>query len=211
MWALLVSFFRPLDRTTDFLPKTLYLCTHIIRKETTQMDVYLIRHTMVDFDEPTCYGQLDVDVKPTFPQDAQPTRRALNGLRFDRVYTSPLRRAAKLAAFCGYPDAIRDDRLKEMWMGDWEGVPFRLLPQAHIEDWYDRYMDIQMPGGESTVDVYNRVKSFFEELRQKPYRRVAVFYHGCAILCTRIYVGDLPWSAGFRDISDFGSVTKITL
>lgn len=175
------------------------------------MEIYLIRHTRVCLDEPTCYGQTDVDVSDTFPQEAAVTRRALSGIVFDKVYCSPLQRAAKLAAFCGYPDAERDDRLKEMWMGRLEMVPFSRVEQDHIDEWYQHYMDIRMPGGESTVDLYNRMKSFFDELRRKPYRRVAVFYHGCAILCTEIYAGVLPWTAGFDHVPDFGSVTKIVL
>ena len=175
------------------------------------MEVYLIRHTQVALDEPTCYGQTDVDVKESFPQEAAVTRKALQGLSFDKVYCSPLQRASKLAAYCGFPDARRDERLKEMWMGDLEMVPFSQVSQDHIDEWYNHYMDIQMPGGESAMDVYNRMKSFFDELRQKPYGRVAVFYHGCAILCTEIYAGVLPRTTGFDKVPDFGSVTKIVL
>jgi alpha-ribazole phosphatase len=175
------------------------------------MEIYLIRHTRVRLEEPTCYGWTDLDVADTFPQEAAATRQALSGITFDKVYCSPLRRAAKLAAFCGYPDAERDDRLREMWMGNMEMVPFSRVPEESIDEWYHHYMDIRMPGGESTVDLYNRMKSFFDELRQKPYRRVAVFYHGCAILCTKIYAGVVPPTAGFDEVPDFGSVTKIVL
>ena len=35
-------------------------------------------------------------------------------------FPSPLTRARKLAAYCGYPNPTLDDRLKEMNMGDWE-------------------------------------------------------------------------------------------
>lgn len=175
------------------------------------MEIYLIRHTKVDLPEPTCYGQTDLPVMDTFEQEAAETRKQLEGITFDKVYCSPLQRAAKLAAYCGYPDAERDDRLKEMFMGDMELVPFRFVPEEEIRQWYAHYMGIQMPGGESTQDLYNRMKSFFDELRNKPYKRVAVFYHGCAILCTRMYAGQLPFTAGFEDVSDYGSVTKITL
>ena len=175
------------------------------------MEIYLVRHTRVDLQEPTCYGQTDLPVMATFEQEAAVTKAKLDGITFDKVYCSPLLRAAKLAAFCGYPDAERDDRLKEMFMGDMELVPFRCVPREEIDKWYESYIDIQMPGGESTRDLYNRVKSFFDELRAKPYRRVCVFYHGCAILGTRMYAGQLPFTAGFSDVSDYGSVTKIEL
>jgi len=175
------------------------------------MEIFLIRHTKVDLLEPTCYGQTDLPVMDTFEQEASVTKAQLEGVEFDKVYCSPLQRAVKLAAFCGYPDAERDDRLKELFMGDMELVPFRLVPPESLQQWYSNFMGIQMPGGESTRELYLRMKSFFDELRHKPYRRVAVFYHGCAILCTRMYAGQLPLTAGFQEVSDYGSVTRIHL
>lgn len=176
------------------------------------MEVYLIRHTQVEMAEPLCYGQTDMPVKESmFEEEASRTIRALAGIEFDHVYCSPLQRAVRLAAYCGYPDAERDLRLKELFMGDLEMVPFRIIPQEHLDLWYHHYMDIQMPGGESMRQLYDRLVDFFEELRQKPYKKAAVFYHGCAILCTRIWAGQLPWSAGFSDVTPFGGVEKIIL
>jgi alpha-ribazole phosphatase len=176
------------------------------------MEVYLIRHTQVEMAEPLCYGQTDMPVKESvFEEEAGRTVRALAGIEFDHVYCSPLQRATRLAAYCGYPDAERDLRLKELFMGDLEMVPFRIIPQEHLDLWYYHYMDIQMPGGESMRHLYDRLVDFFEELRQKPYKKAAVFYHGCAILCTRIWAGQLPWSAGFSDVTPFGGVEKIIL
>lgn len=175
------------------------------------MEVYLIRHTRVNLPEPTCYGQTDIDVCASFPEEAEQTKQNLHNISFDQVYCSPFQRAAKLAAYCGFPDAQRDDRLKEMNMGKMEMVPFRQIPPADIDDWYTRFMQIQMPEGETTIDVYNRMKDFFGELRKKPFKRVAVFYHGCAILCTRILLHQLPPTAGFDDFTDFGGIEKILL
>ena len=182
-----------------------------LQEQERKMEVYLIRHTSVDLPEPTCYGQTDLDVSATFEEEAAQTKSHLRGIVFDKVYCSPLRRAEKLASYCGFPDAERDDRLKEMNMGNMEMVPFKDIPESEIAEWYDRYMGIQMPGGESTVDVYNRMKDFFDELRTKPYRRVAVFYHGCAILCTRILLGLLPHTAGFDDVTPLGGIEIVEL
>ena len=67
------------------------------------MEIYLARHTSVDVPRGTCYGFTDVPLRATFRREATATRLRLGGLTFDHVYTSPLSRAAKLAAFCGYP------------------------------------------------------------------------------------------------------------
>ena len=82
------------------------------------MVIYFMRHTAVDVPQGVCYGQTDVPLKPTFEMEATQTAAHLQGLSFDKVYTSPLTRCVRLATFCGYPDAERDDRLKELNFGD---------------------------------------------------------------------------------------------
>ena len=84
------------------------------------MIVYLIRHTSVAVPKGSAYGFTDVPLNPTFETEAAVTRSQLSGLHFDEVFCSPLTRCVKLAAFCGYPQAIRDERLKELNFGDWE-------------------------------------------------------------------------------------------
>ena len=83
------------------------------------MIVYLIRHTSVAVPKGSAYGFTDVPLNPTFETEAAVTLNQLSGLHFDEVFCSPLTRCVKLASFCGYPQAIRDERLKELNFGDW--------------------------------------------------------------------------------------------
>ena len=53
------------------------------------MVIYLMRHTAVDVPQGVCYGQTDVPLKPTFETEATQTAANLQGLSFDKVYTSP--------------------------------------------------------------------------------------------------------------------------
>ena len=99
------------------------------------MKVYLIRHTSVNVIPGTCYGQSDVPLNASFPEEAEQTRKQLEGLVFDHVYTSPLSRAVKLATYCGYPDATRDDRLMEINFGDWEMQRFDEITDPLINEW----------------------------------------------------------------------------
>ena len=80
------------------------------------MTLYLIRHTSVAVPRGTCYGWTDVPVSDTFETEASACKAKLSDVHVDRVYTSPLTRAKKLAAFCGYPNAIEEPRMKEMNM-----------------------------------------------------------------------------------------------
>ena len=84
------------------------------------MEVVLIRHTSVDVPKGTCYGWSDVPVAETFEHEAAETKAQLAAYTpFEAVFSSPLTRARKLATFCGYAHPEVDDRLKEMYMGDW--------------------------------------------------------------------------------------------
>ena len=107
------------------------------------MVIYLMRHTAVDVPQGVCYGQTDVPLKPTFEMEATQTAAHLQGLSFDKVYTSPLTRCVRLATFCGYPDAERDDRLKELNFGDWEMHRFDEIADANLERWYADYLHVK--------------------------------------------------------------------
>ena len=82
------------------------------------MELILVRHTSVDVPTGICYGQSDVPVRASFPQEADRVREALEQEKhkapFEVVYTSPLSRCTRLAEWCGYGEAIRDARLMEM-------------------------------------------------------------------------------------------------
>ena len=84
------------------------------------MEIYFIRHTSVDVTPGYCYGNTDVETKSSFAEEAECVKGKLSDLKFDQVYTSPLSRAVKLAAYCGYGDAVHDARLKELNFGEWK-------------------------------------------------------------------------------------------
>lgn len=151
------------------------------------MKVYLIRHTSVAVPKGTCYGQSDVPVATTFEEEASQTKAQLEGVVFDHVYTSPLHRAEMLAAYCGFPDAERDARLKEMDMGEWEMRRWDDIADPYLQEWYADYLHLPTPGGESFPQLRGRVFSFLDELRSKPYERAAIFAHGGVLVCAGLY------------------------
>lgn len=175
------------------------------------MEVYLIRHTSVDVPQGTCYGFSDVPLRSAFKREASCTRMRLAGLKFDCVFTSPLSRAAKLAAYCGYPFAKRDERLKEMNMGEWEMQRFDDITDERLQQWFDDYLNRPTAGGESFRDLFARVISFLTELRTQPYRRVAVFTHGGVIVCARIFAGLVTFDEGFKRLTPYGGTEKVVI
>ena len=175
------------------------------------MKVYLIRHTSVDVPPGTCYGQTDVPLKATFEEEAAVCKARIEGIRFDKVYTSPLSRCTRLAAFCGYADAERDDRLKEINCGKWEMKRYDDISDPRLREWYDDYLHVRATEGESFMDLLARVSSFFEELKGKPYGQVLIFAHGGVLISAQVVAGLIKPEQGFDAISPYGGMVTIDL
>ena len=174
------------------------------------MEVILVRHTSVEVNPGTCYGQTDVSLKASFPEEAAATREALAALgRPDAVFTSPLSRCVRLAEFCGYPDAMRDARLLEMNFGEWEMQRYEEIHDPYIEDWYEDYINLPVPGGESFMMQYQRVTAFLEELRAKPFARVLVFAHGGVLACAKIFAGLTAPKEAFFNLTPYGGYIRV--
>lgn len=176
------------------------------------MEVIMIRHTRVAVPPGTCYGQSDVPLADTFGQEAAQTRAALACFEpFDAVYSSPLSRALRLAAYCGYPEARCDDRLMEMSMGQWEMRRYDEIDDPALQQWYGDYLHLPTRGGESFPQLYARVADFLDELRRQPYRKVAVFAHGGPLVCAGIYAGLFSEEDSFAHQVPYGGIQQIIL
>ena len=85
------------------------------------MQVTLIRHTRVNVPKDILYGQLDVGLADSFPQEAEAYRQQLPR-DFDAVFSSPLTRCKRLAETLEYTAIEFDERLMEYNFGNWEGL-----------------------------------------------------------------------------------------
>lgn len=176
------------------------------------MDVTLIRHTSVDVPPGTCYGQTDVPLRPTFPQEAARVHRSLDEFRpFDAVYVSPLSRCVRLAAWCGYPDAVCEARLMELNFGEWEMQRYDAIRDPRLAAWYADYLHVPATGGESFLEQLARVSSFLDELRVRSFGRVALFTHGGVIACAKVYAGLVTPEDAFRSLPGYGELVHICL
>lgn len=178
------------------------------------MKITLIRHTSVDVPQGTCYGHTDVPVKSTFPEEAALVKSTLEAsMPFDKVFCSPLTRAVKLATYCGYPDAQRDERLMEMNMGDWEMQRYDEITDPYIQDWYNDYLHLPTPNGESFEMQLQRVSKFLDELRQQSYENVAIFAHGGVLICAQVYAGTVSFDEAFSifSLTPYGGIVQIQL
>lgn len=196
------------------------------------MNVYLVRHTSVNVPRSICYGQSDVPVRETFPQEAAAVKEKLQHLvekgflpdsksvefstavaplHFDAVYTSPLSRCTKLAQFCGYGDAIREPRIKEMNFGDWEMQDYNSIEDPHLQVWFNDWVNVRTSGGESFKDQLERVGEFLQELKNAGKENVLLFCHGGVLACAKVLGGKIGVKEAFSTLDDYGSIIDIFL
>lgn len=175
------------------------------------MELYIVRHTSVDVQPGTCYGRTDVPLRRSFHREAVSVRMQLRKITFDAVYTSPLTRATKLATFCGFPSAIQDSRLCEMYMGEWEMQRFENISDPYLDEWYNDYLHKPTAGGESFIDLCARVRSFFEEINRANFQRVLVFAHGGIIVSAKFLTGNADKKNPFNSLPPYGGIARIEL
>ena len=132
------------------------------------------------------------------------------GIDFTRVYASPLSRCTRLAAYCGFPDAERDDRLKEMHMGEWEMQRFDEITDPRIQEWYQDYLRVRTTGGESFMDVLARVSDFLDHL-DRTSGPVLIFAHGGVLVAAQVYAGKVRLEDAMQALPPYGGMVEIDL
>lgn len=172
------------------------------------MKIYLIRHTSVDVPQGMCYGQTDVPLKKTFEEEAEVVKEKLEQIQPGVVFSSPLSRCTRLANYCGFGNAVLDDRIKEMNFGDWETQQW---DKIDMSVWDDDWVNPPAPGGESFVQMYQRVSSFFDELKEQAPDTVFVFTHGGVISCAHVYFEQADINEAFDLMPQYGEIVKFML
>ena len=90
------------------------------------------------------------------------------GVKIDRVYSSPLKRAVRTAQIIApSADTIVDERLIEMGYGPYEGMDLR-DPAPEVMDFFMDFINVPAPEGmEPLEDVVSRLGSFLEEIKEE--------------------------------------------
>lgn len=175
------------------------------------MEVTLIRHTKVAVEPGICYGWTDVETASSFEEEACQVATLLDSEHFDAVYSSPLQRCRKLAAYCGYPAPLLDDRLKELHFGRWEMQKWDDICDPLLQEWYNDWIHIPAGGAESYSSQCQRVAGFLDNLRRRPYHKTCIFTHRGVIAAALVYAGLCLMENSFSIEIDYGSKTVITI
>jgi alpha-ribazole phosphatase len=144
-----------------------------------------IRHGQTLWNKELRYnGDTDTELSALGRRQATAIAVRLNNRRLDAVIASDLRRATQTAAAIAANRAhVRlDERWREVRFGEAEGLRWRDVVERFPEAaraWADNRADAAMPGGESLLDVAQRVRPALAELAAEfDHKTVAVVSHG---------------------------------
>ena len=111
------------------------------------------------------------------------------------VYSSPLKRCTLLAKEL-FPDRpLRlSQELMEIHCGEWEMRAWDELPPEEVDPWMADFVRVRIPGGESYVDLHQRVTRCWEatSARARTAGDIAVIAHGGVIRSILSGITDTP-------------------
>ena len=141
------------------------------------MKVYFVRHGQsVNNVRGFWTGWMDVDLTEQGILDAKVAGAFLDGIKFDKVYSSDLKRAVDTAKYA-IPDCepIATELLREINVGSIAGKSLSVISdeeRAHLPT-----IGYKNFGGESNEEFRARISEFLKSLEQKNFENVAVFAH----------------------------------
>ncbi len=149
------------------------------------MELYIIRHGETDWNiEKRLQGRSDTELNSYGIELAEITAEALKNIKFDRIYSSPLKRAYKTAEIIRADrdlPIITDERLLEISFGAYEGIAVSERPPEFQNFFDDPDNYVPAKGGETYEELVARAGNFIEEVvvpASEKIERMLIVAHG---------------------------------
>lgn len=195
------------------------------------LELILVRHGETDNNVKGTYcGWTDVPLNLKGISQARRAARRLRGIKFDAVYSSPLKRAfctaeiivsgkmpirSQNAVNCEKPEINCSDSLKEHNFGIWEDLTYDDIKHMYPNEakaWEKDWINYVVESGESALQVYQRISAFLDCLADR-------YKDGIVLLVT--HLGSIKYALihllgmGMEDIWRFsidnGGITRIVI
>ena len=128
------------------------------------MNIYIVRHGATSWNEKDIVqGNIDIELSEKGKSEVEKTAEYLKNLKFNKIFTSELRRTFNTAEIIGKgrnADIVKIKELNELDCGDWEGLTMEQIRNERAEEYAKLKADpeYKIPGGESFMDVVRRFK-----------------------------------------------------
>ena len=177
------------------------------------MEIYIIRHGTTPWNEKKkLQGSVDKELNEAGRMLARKTAEGLREIHFDKIYSSPLKRALETAQIIGEGreiPLITDERLKEIDFGDYEGqngMELQKDESQFFRFFFSEPEKYRASGdGEELEELCERTKQFMEEViepQKEQLERIMIVGHGAmnkSIMCHVLQHGiEQFWSGGLQ-------------
>lgn len=152
--------------------------------------IYFVRHGQTEWNKlGKLQGHKDIELNDEGRMQAQIVKEKLSGVKFDKVFSSPLKRAKETAQIICNKEAIVDNRLIERFNGELEGKM-----KAEIKTFPDFNDPNETRFGIETLNSFkNRINDFLDEITKNyKNKNVLVVTHAGVCLYVRCYFEGEP-------------------
>jgi probable phosphoglycerate mutase len=163
-------------------------------KKSRGVKIFMLRHGKPQFpdDRAYVYGHTDYQLSETGKGEARSIGKALSNVPMDRIVSSDLSRAAETANIVAelqkkkLCSVERDAMLREINMGEWDGLTKDNIVEGYVDIFRMRGRDIanvRPPGGESFQELRQRGLDALERIVQgsKGFRNILLVAHGAIL------------------------------
>jgi broad specificity phosphatase PhoE len=172
--------------------------------------IWLVRHGETDWNlDGRFQGQADPPLNANGLAQATQLAEQLTGASIDAIYCSDLQRALLTARIIGEKLALLpqvDPRLREISLGEWEGMQKEQIQVIFPAVWNRRKLDpvhVPAPGGENLLQLAKRVWTATDLIAQRyPAGRVLIVSHGVSLACIICRAQHMPLEQAFHFIPD---------
>lgn len=149
------------------------------------MEIVFLRHGKTELNKKSCYlGSTDDGLSEEGMEEIRAIKDKLKVFDFDKVYTSPLKRAVQSCEIL-YKNYVIDNRVREINFGLFDGLTNLEVQNRYpreYSNWIEDYINYKIPNGESLKELFDRTEEFINDISSK-YKRVLVVTHGGVIRC----------------------------
>lgn len=126
--------------------------------------IYIVRHGQTFWNVEGRYqGRIDIELNEKGIEQAKKIQEKLSNVKFDKVFSSPLKRALRTAQIITPNEITLDERIIERYNGELEG---KLKSEMGIEIEFNNPNETRM-GIENINEFRKRIKDFLEEILEK--------------------------------------------
>lgn len=144
-------------------------------RDRARVQLWLLRHGETEWSRSGQHtGLTDLPLTPDGERSAVAAATALAPVQFDRVLTSPLKRARRTAELAGYPEAEDEPDAVEWDYGDYEGISTDII-HKDVPGW--SVWTHGAPNGESIASVAGRADRVISRVRDLEAENVLLVAH----------------------------------